>query len=50
MSHRDNAVELLQHFFALALGKRSVRELPAEYSIEIAEIVDEILLAAKEVR
>jgi hypothetical protein len=43
---RDKAVELLQHYFALAMGKRSAAELNSDYQTEITEIVDAIIDAA----
>lgn len=48
MRHRDEAVGLLQHYFALAMGKRSKDELSSDARIEIAEVVDHIIAAAKE--
>lgn len=51
-SAERDAVALLQHYFALAMGKRSARDLSSDARTEIAEIVhrivDAAVLAAKE--
>jgi hypothetical protein len=43
---RDQAIELLQHYFALAMGHRRAADLPLDYRTEIAEIVGRIIAAA----
>ncbi len=48
MNHRKEAVELLQHYFALAMGRRSAADLCADYRSEIEQIVDSIIKAARE--
>lgn len=44
---RNDAVELLLHYFALAMGKKSSRELSQDARVEIASIVDSIIDAAR---
>lgn len=43
---REEAIALLQHYFALAMGERSAAELNGYSSVEIASIVDLIIKAA----
>lgn len=47
MTNRDKAVELLQHYFAIAMAKEPGDRLSADNLSEIEEIVDCIIRAAK---
>jgi hypothetical protein len=47
-SKRDEAVDLLQHYFAIAMGKKSSAELDGDERVEIASIVDLTIAAARE--
>jgi hypothetical protein len=48
MSKRDEAAQLLQHYVALCMGKRSARELEPDYRVELEQFVDCIIAAARE--
>ena len=45
---RKKAVDILQHYFAVAMGKRSAAELSADSRSEIEDAVDCIIGAARE--
>jgi hypothetical protein len=45
---RNKAVDILQHYFAVAMGKRSAAELSADSRSEIEDAVDCIIDATRE--